>query len=217
MRVPTIESIIQTHEKLKSDYRMARQTRFRQRRVGLPSLGAGADYHYRHEGQYLSLIEQARDIDRNNVVVKQGINRLVANILQEGFRLDPRTSDRGLNSELISRWREWADSPKSAHVAGEYDFAELARFVLRQTIVDGDILVLPLENGALQLIEAHRLRTPRNTARNVVHGVLLDELRTPIEYWVTRDDVDPMKSVSRVADMARYPARDEFGNKAVFH
>src|SRR5690606_15988721 len=132
-------------------------------------------------------------------------------------RLDPRTSDRGLNSELISRWREWADSPKSAHVAGEYDFAELARFVLRQTIVDGDILVLPLENGALQLIEAHRLRTPRNTARNVVHGVLLDELRTPIEYWVTREDVDPMQSVSRVADMARYPARDELGVGAVFH
>lgn len=71
---------------------------------------------------------------------------------------------------------------------------------LRRVMFDGDIVVLPLQSGELQIIEAHRIRTPAK-AKDIIHGVKLDSFRKRIEYWITKDDIDPM---------ARVPANEGF-------
>lgn len=209
--------MMEQFEGLRSDYSAAKQGRFRRRRSGLALAGSGADYHIRSEADFLRILEYARDIDRNDIVVGQAINRLVDNVLQDGIRLDPQTDDAALDLELRRRWEEWASEPDACHVAGEFDLLTIMRLVLRHAVVDGDVIVLPLDDGSLQLVEAHRLRTPRNTKMNVVHGVLLDEDRRRIEYWLTKDEIDPYRSVNRVSDIQRFAARDEQGFKQVLH
>lgn len=202
---------------LRADYNAAKASRYRRRRKGVPSSGAGADYHYASESDYLRILEDARDMDRNDAVVGQLVDRVVTNTVQEGIQLDPDTGDKGLDEELWQRWTAWGEDPEACDLAGEmcwHDFEELA---LRQMLVDGDVVFLPLRYGTLQPIEAHRIRTPRNTSRNVVHGVLLDQHRRRVEYWITRDEVSPLRAVQKVSDVERYAVRDEDGHRQLFH
>lgn len=202
-------------EGARADYAAAKQTRFRRRRTGVPSMGSGADWHYRSEADYLRIMETARDMDRNDTIVGQTITRAVDNMLQDGLRLDANTGDRGLDDELEARWQAWGEDPDQCDLQGESDWATLERFAARQPFVDGDLFALPTEEGTLQFVEAHRCRTPKSTKRNVVHGVLLDERRRRLEYWFTKDDVDPLTAVTRVGDVERYAARDEDGHRQV--
>jgi len=73
------------------------------------------------------------------------------------------------------------------------------------------------------LVEAHRLRTPSNATRSradgssVVNGVRIDKYRRRLEYWLTKDEVSPSRTITRVGEMRKYPARDEDGHRQVFH
>ena len=210
---PTLASL---YGELRADFAAAKASRFRRKR-NVPPGGAHADYHYRSEGDYLRIMETARDMDRNDVIVSQTIDRAVGNILQDGLAYDPQTGDAGVNQLFKDRWLEWCDDPEQCDLAGERTFWEMEDLVLRESLVDGDILVLPTVELSLELVEGHRLRTPTNTTKNVVHGVLLDGNRRRQQYWLTREDVAPMHPLRRVNEVKQYPARDEDGHKQVFH
>lgn len=203
-------------EDLRADYEAAKTSRFRRRRRGLSPTGSGADYHYRNESDYLKIMEYARDMDRNDMIVGQMVDRAVINEIQDGFTLDAQTGDAGVDGELEGHWKEWTEDKEQCDAAGEKNFHDIEYMSSRATKVDGDILALPLHEGCLELVEGHRLRTPSGTRRNVVCGVLLDERRRRLEYWLTRDDVDPLAALTRVADIKPYPARDAEGHRQVF-
>ena len=206
-----------SYDALRADYNLAKSSRFRRRRAGVSSTGTTSDWHFRSEADFLRMIELARDIDRNDIVVGQGVNRVVDNVVQDGMRFDYQTGDGELNKRLNATLAEWATDADLCDVAGERDFADMQRAGLRDTIVDGDITFLGLVEGQLQAAEAHRVRTPTNTKRNVVHGVLLDPFRKRLEYWITKDDIDPNTRLQRVEDVQRYPVRDELGTRQIFH
>lgn len=202
---------------IRADYNAARSSRLRKKLTGVSSLGSGADWHYRTEADYLRVMEWAREFDRNDPVVGQGVTRAIDNVLQQGIKVDPQTGNDKLDAGLRKRWDDWCSDPDLCHSEGEHDFETLAKLVLRGVIVDGDNIVLPLRTGRLEVVEAHRLRTPRTT-KNVVHGILLDpETRQRKEYWLTREDVNPRMQIKRVSDMKRFPVRDRDGNRQVFH
>ncbi len=210
-------SPIEWFDGLRSDYDAAKDTRYKRRRTGLAHLGSNADYHYHNETAYFKVMEIARDIDRNDKVVGQGINRACANILLGGFDIDPQTGSDDADLILKDLWAEWCCDEERASSDGENTFRDLEMLALRQTIVDGDIFALPLSDGSLELVEAHRCRTPRRTTQNVVHGILMDGRRRRLQYWFTRQDIDPMRAVQRVGDMRQIPARDTAGRRLVFH
>lgn len=205
------------YEELRNDYNAAKSSRYRRTRLGVGPVGRTADYHYRTEADYLRLMELSRDFVRNDAIVGQGIRRLVHNVLRDGFKADPQTESVELNQYLADAWRRWAEDPERCDIAREHNFHALEKFVLEQTIADGDVIPLLTREGAVQLVEAHRCRTPSNTKKNVVHGVLLDENRVRREYWLTKDDLDPMQRLERVADVVAYPVRDDAGNRQVLH
>lgn len=207
---------------LRADYEAARSSRFRRRISGYNPSGSGADYHYRNEGDLLRIMEWARYVDRNDMVVGQGVDRLVNNIVQDGIRFSAMTGNPEANKVLEEKWAAWAEDAEACDAAGESTFTQILKMTLRAVIVDGDLFHLPLgydspRPGRLQAVEAHRCRTPTNTKRNVVNGVLLSELRERLEYWFTVDDIDLTRAVTRVADVRAYPKRDNAGALSVFH
>lgn len=206
----------------RADYEATKASRFVRKRQGLAAMGAGADFHYRTDGDFLKLMELARDHDRNDPFIGQGINRLCNNVLMDGIALDADTGDAGLDAALEQRWKDWGEDPRACDVACEHTWCFLEWLALRDCIVAGDIMGIPVEtgsdDGALQMIEAHRLRTPQRTRQNVVHGVKLDpDTRKPIEYWFTKDDVGTSGAQIMVADMRQVPAFDADGYRQVFH
>jgi len=204
-------------EGMRSDYTAAKLGRFRRRRTGISSMGSGADYHYRSEADFLRMLEYARDMDRNDAVVGQTVDRAVVNTVQDGIKVDPNTGDKSLDKDLSALWKDWAEHPDQCDIQGEMAFCDLERLALRSTIVDGDIIALLTRSGRIQMIEGHRVRTPRSTTRNVVHGVLLDQLRNHLEYWITREDIDPLRSVAKVSEIRPFATRDDDGNRQVAH
>lgn len=205
------------HE-LRADYNAGTNTRYRPQPPGVLGSGTGADYHYKDETKFLRMIERSRHFDRNNMVVGQAVNRLTANVVQDGFTLDVQTGDRGLDREQNARWYDWAENEDACDAEGEKTFCEYEALAFRHCIVDGDIVFLPLRSGHLQAAEAHRMRRPRNTKRNVVHGILLEEQTAKrLEYWITKEDLDPLRPLVKVEDIEPYPVRDEEGHRQVFH
>ncbi len=203
---------------MRADYDIAkRNSRFRRKRTGVSTVGTSGDYHYRNESDFLYSIELGRDFDRNDPVAGMVLDRLQSNVLQNGIGVDPDTGDSKFDAALKSEWNDWASDESRCDVAGEHTFRELEQMAFRSTLVDGDSIVLPNESGAIELIEAHRCRTPTNTSKNVVHGVLLSETRKRLEYWFTRDEIDPSQTFAKVSDAVPVKVRDSAGNRQVFH
>ena len=201
---------------LRSDFRASQDSRFMARLTGVHHQGSGADYHYRYERDYLHMIERARHYERDNPVIGQGISRLAANVMQEGFSPDPASGSPDFNALAKDKWAEWAEESSQCHSEGEHSFRAIEELVFRSAIRDGDIFALPLVDGSLQLIEGHRPRTPRNTLRNVVHGILMDDRARRQELWVSKEDIGVSESVRLVSDISRVPWRDSEGFHQVF-
>lgn len=198
-------------------YRAGQETRFQSRLQGVDPSGSGADYHYRTERDWLHAIERARDYQRNDPIVGQGVRRLVANIIQGGFTLDTSTGNDQLDQLLWAKWQAWANNADECHSEGELTWQQMERLALSSVIVDGDIFALPLRSGSVQWVEAHRVRTPTNTTRNVIHGVLVDDRKVRKEYWITKQELGLNRLLRRVSEVKPYPARDRDGNRQVLH
>ncbi|MDH3601969.1 MAG: phage portal protein, partial [Candidatus Tectomicrobia bacterium] len=201
-------------------YDAASQSRHESRHKAINRSGANADTHT-SESDYYYIAERARDLDRNNVVVGQAIDRLCANILQQGFEPEPDTGRKSLNELLKSKWAAYASDKEACDVQGEFDFNFLAYMALRESIVAGDTVVLPLKTGQLQMVESHRIRSPHTRGReaageNVVHGVEMDSNRRRVRYWITKDDI-PLNRLALMTEVSPFAVYDSDGNKQLFH
>ncbi|MDB5296850.1 MAG: hypothetical protein JWO31_2833 [Phycisphaerales bacterium] len=202
----------------RADYAAAMPSRFRRQRVGIPAMGAAADYHYANEFRFVQMREYARAMDRDDAMIGTALDRAADNKVQGGFRLDPKTGDKGLDAELAGRWQEWAEDPARCDTSGEHEFTQIEWLVQRAESLDGDAFALPTEDGALQILESDRCRTPGNTSRNVVLGVELDGRRRRVSYFFTKQErLEPYQQVNRVGDFERRMAYDDEGNCQVFH
>ena len=191
-----------------ADYKAAKTDRNMRQPRGLPMTGSAADWHYRRDRDLLVMMERCRHLDRDDGLIGQGVGRAVDNTIQDGFVLDPNTGDDKVNKDLSERWIEWATDPRQADLAGELNFHDMEEKVLRSRFIDGDHLALCNESGALELVEAHRMRTPKISQSNIVHGVELSPERKRVAFWLTRDEINPHASLPQNTDMVRVPVYD---------
>lgn len=216
----TTSPITQAMDQARADYRAARQTRFTRDLVGVRTAGSSADFHYSSEMQYFRLMEMARALDRDDIIAGPIVKRLIDNVIQDGFTVDPKTQNPELNKLLKAKWAAYSSDPNRVDVQGEMDFKLIERLALRHMIVDGDIVILPLHSGSMQAIEAHRLRSPGDldgeTRSRTIHGVELDGLRRRVRYWITRDDISPYHPVA-TREMTSVNARDADGFHQLWH
>ena len=147
---------------MRQDYEAARENRFVERPHGMFSLGSGADYSFRDETSYFYLLGVARHIEENDPVVPQGVNRAVNNIVQGGFQYEPNTGQDSVDRQLKERWETYTDDDNADAVDWdqEHNWHEWEKNVPRRMIIDGDLLIEPMDTGQLRMYEAHRIRSP---------------------------------------------------------
>jgi len=201
----------------KADYDSAKPSRLRKRPGGLPSGGAGADYHIRSENDFLFLTELARYYRRNDPLVGQGIRRLTSLVVRDGMTLWPETGSAAANDLIRAKWEKWSRDPGRCHVAGEHNFHRMEKLAFGSMIGDGDCFFVPTIEGSLDVFESHRCRTPTwNKRAGIVHGVKVDSRGRRESYFFTNADVDPLSPV-KVGAMTEVPANDADGFRQVFH
>jgi len=170
-------------DKIRADYDATRQSRFIRRRTGVAPQGGSADYHFRSESKYYDLIEQARDMDRNDSIVGILADRRVDNIVQSGFTLDTKTGDKALDQDLWHRWQAFAEDADQCDIAGELCWHGIERLACRAESVDGDIVIIGTEDGPLQTIESHAIQVSQKI-ENTFLGVTRNTYGKREEYHV---------------------------------
>lgn len=204
-------------DSLRSDYAATKVDALNRTRTGLAPMGASADWHIRFEWQYLHFMELARDVDRNDLVVGQAINRLVTNVVQQGFPVDPQTGNDVANQILLEKWQAWGEDVRACHFGQTASWQSIQELTLRQTIVDGDMFNLLTRQGSIDTVEGHRCRRPRSTKRNVVFGILKNDAGQPVEAWLTKENIQPQQQLNLVSDIQRAPFYDSDGYRQVLH
>lgn len=199
---------------VRADYEMSRDSRFNRRRKGLAPQGNSGDYHYRNEQDYYNDIEKARDMDRNDQIVGQTVTRAVDNIVQDGFTLDPKTGDKGVDSVLYDMWKEWAEDADACDIQGEYTWYDYERLSCRSMLVDGDHVVLGTEEESLQAVEAHEVRCSTQNSM-IVRGVEKNSVGKRIRYHIIFDPIDPQRGTKPKSEP--YDVRDSEGTRQLFH
>jgi len=206
------QTLQSTFDAIRADYDMSRASRFVRKRSGVAPQGSGADYHYRTEAQYYRDIEQARDMDRNDAVIGILADRRVDNIVQSGFKLDPKTGDKGLDLELWNRWQDFANDPDQCDIAGECTWSEIERHCARSESIDGDIVVTGTAEGSFQVLESHSIQTKTKVADTFL-GMTTDRYGRRLQYHV----LEELNEFGTKGDSTPIDVRDENGRRQVFH
>lgn len=197
---------------MRADYDMTKASRFVRKRTGVHSRGSGANYHFRNEVSYYAALEQARDMDRNDAVIGILADRRVDNIVQQGFKLDPKTGDKKLDLDLWQMWQEFSQNPEMCDVAGEMTWHEMERAACRAECIDGDIVGVGTQDGSFQLIESHLVQTLTSQEKTFL-GVETNQQGKRIRYHIVEElDEYGTKKQSDPIDV-----RDSSGVRQLFH
>ena len=204
---------------IKAAYNAALPSRFRRKRN---RLGGTADAHYSNESEYWNIREYVRDMDRNDAVIGQLVDRAVDNIIGRGFNPIPQTGDKFLDGEIKARWEEWSTDPYQCDTTERSTFRGMERLVLRHVFVDGDVFALPTDEGSVQLLEGDWITSPSNQRDGVIHGVQIDDIGRPESYWIVRPrqqerEVTQHRIYYSAKDYDRRPARGPDGAPRVLH
>lgn len=210
------QKLLDSYRELRADYTAATDSRLTRSLTGYAPMGSGADYHQRNDFQWLKRLEAAREVDRNDVVVGQAIRRLVSNVVQQGVALNPTTGDPELDRALMAKWNEYCQSPDECDAARQDTFLTMAKQALRAVLVDGDIFAILTREGQVQLVEAHRVRSPKANDGNTFLGVTMNANREQIAINVVKDTIDP-NAYSYEYETVRVPVRTSDGVRQVLH
>lgn len=212
-----LTSVVEEFSELRADYSAAKPSRFKRQRRGLLPYGSSNDWSLRVPTDYYSVVEQARDMDRNDALIGQMVTRACENVLQEGMHPEPQSGDKGFDNHARERWRDWASSPDECDLQGESDFDSLCFLALRQFLVDGDNFPLLLRDGQIQIVEGHRCRSILPMTDSTVLGVELSPNRKAVAYHFADDSISPLQNGLQFGDTRRYPVRDAEGERVVCH
>jgi capsid protein len=210
-------SAIESFGAAKASYQGMVDSRFRRRRPGVGSTGTSADAHYADESSFVRFREYIRAADRDDSILGVLADRAADNQVQGGATPEPQTGDPETDKILLENWWNWAQDKDRCDAAGVQTFPEKEWSICRAEMVDGDVFSLPLNDGSLQEVEAHRCRTPSNSKRNIVHGIELDSRRRRLNYYFTREGIDPLQQIRLVRDAPPIAAYDGDGNPQVNH
>ena len=135
------------------------------------------------------LVQQSRDLYENSALAHALIVRSVDNIIGDGMRVKPMSSDAGFNKEV----KQWWNEVYQADSTGRFSNSEMQRLAFGSHYRDGDAGAIMLKRGQLQFIESDYIRSPnrsddlygkRGYHPEIVDGVKVGSGGRPIEYYV---------------------------------
>lgn len=131
------------------------------------------------------LISDARNQLRNFSLAGFLVRKHLQNIAF--YQFNAGTSDKEFNAELDRRLRNWKRR-QNCDVARRHSFDGLINLIEYHRAVDGDLGILKLRNGRIQLIEGDRINNPPFPEHldDWVHGVKLDRFGQTLEYSISK-------------------------------
>lgn len=214
-----VKSVAGRFNSIKAAYSAALPSRFKRQRNRIHGT---ADAHYASRVEFHRIREYARDMDRNDAIIGQMIDRAVDNIVGNGFKPIPQTGDKQLDRLLQSRFNDWSRDPFQCDVNRKFSFRRIERLLLRHRFIDGDSFAIPTSDGRLQLVEGDWIDSPSNQHDGVVHGVELNDIGSPVRYWFQKPRIEDREiNIDRLAQgpesYDKRPAYDRDGNPMVLH
>ena len=151
------------------------------------------------EGDLNTLRESSRKLDRENPFVHSFNNRLEQSVIGNKLNLSVRASNTRWSeraTKLINEW--WHDVPE---IKGMFSGGQLERALFRAKVVDGDILVVFLNDGRIQIIEGDRIQTPPGKGNDplIYNGVQLNKFGAITGFYIA-PDYDQRKTKGFKAD-----------------
>lgn len=211
--------------RVRGQFEAAQSSRYKA--VRSTSAACDADFHIRNQQHYFSIVELARSHERDSPLLAQALRRLVAQVNPGAMRLSPGVGNdtidtklrRAVNARLKTLFGGWGSNPNRCDNAGEHDWHSMCNLACGRTVADGDFLAIPyVERLTLKLFESHRCRSPGTNTRNDYGrcGVAIDADGRPTTYWFAKGDCRTLSTL-KTGDVVPVPARDEYGEKQVFH
>lgn len=165
-------------------YRQAMQ--HRNRKSVTWGLNKSEDSHL-SQGDLTTLRESSRRLDRENPFVHSFNDRLQEAVIGSKLNMSIRSANTRWSEKatnMINEW--WHGRPE---VRGMFSGGALERVLFRAKIVDGDILIVFLDDGNIQIIEGDRVQTPHDKTgdKTVFNGVKLNEYGAILGYWIAPD------------------------------
>ena len=136
------------------------------------------------------LYEAGRNLARNSSAVGFAIRKHLDYVSK--FTFQNKTTGEGAErfGALLHEWSK----PENCDVAGRHSFLKMIRLAERSRTVDGDLLIVKIADGRLQMIEGDKIRTPPGGFPAAVpykpfdflHGVQTDAAGRSLNYAVCR-------------------------------
>jgi len=183
------------------------------------------------------LRERSRYLVRNDGVAAGALNTMADNVVGTGILPQARIDKKSLGmsyeeaedfQRIVERaWEKWEPF---ADRLGRMNFCEIQDLVMRQILMNGDVIVLvqmldrPYRpySLCLNVIEADRLATPSDKTgdKSIRKGVEIDEAGEPVAYWICKyhpGDTTYRRSTRGSDEFIRIPARNQYGRLNVLH
>ena len=140
-----------------------------------PSSGSGA-MHYEYDRE--RLINQSREFSRDNAIYKGIIERMVAYVIGNGFKLEIISKSKPQVKKIESLWNDYWKRPE---VRGILSGARVERQTLREIVTAGDTGCLKIKSGLIQPVEAEQIKGPNRIA----DGIEKTDTGKPTGYYVS--------------------------------
>jgi len=126
-----------------------------------------------------TLVNQSRKFLRDNAIYKGIVERFTAYTVGNGFTLDAKTGDAEVDLTLERLWKDWM---RRADIREVLTASRLQRMLAKELAVAGDLGIIMVDNGQLQLVESEQISGPSNRCND---GIARDKINKPTQYFVT--------------------------------
>ncbi|BAE83972.1 phage portal protein [Desulfitobacterium hafniense] len=139
---------------------------------------------------------RARDLERNSDMSESIIGAFERNVVGTGFKLQAKTDDENLNTEIEELWKEWC-KPRNCDVTTEQSFDEMCRMAIRRKRLDGGIIfikrytaggVVPFVLQAREVDDLDNMQAGSSSKR-IKNGIEYNDHNRPIAYYFKAYDI----------------------------
>jgi lambda family phage portal protein len=127
-----------------------------------------------------SLIEQSRDFMRNNAIYSGMVEQMVTRTVGNGFKLQVKARSKGQADKIEKLWADWFRRPE---IRGISSGAEVARMIMRELVVCGDVAALKLNKSLIQLFEAEQIA---GGGKQYKQGIARDDMGRPSSFALAK-------------------------------
>lgn len=132
---------------------------------------------------------QARDAMRNFSIARWTIGKHLDFVARHTFICD--TGDEAFDTAAQDLMEEFSMDPRNCDVMGRHTLPRIMRMTEARAALDGDHILLPLNNGLIQQVETDRLRSVLGVGSDKfeVHGIKLNKQGRALSYKIWEREI----------------------------